>query len=64
MLNGQEIRQETVKLTVEPTIDDILGDPVVHILMDRDGVSLEELRDIVGAARARLLARREQPCAA
>ena len=38
----------------EPSIHDLLGDPVLQILMARDGVSRDELLDVVDAARARL----------
>jgi hypothetical protein len=38
----------------EPSIHDLLGDPVLQILMARDGVARDELLDIVDAARTRL----------
>ena len=38
---------------IEPRLDDVLADPLVRTLMRRDGVSSEELRDILEALRAR-----------
>lgn len=38
----------------EPSIAELLDDPVLQILMARDGVRRGELLDIVDAARARL----------
>ncbi len=34
----------------EPTLDDFLKDPIVRILMQRDGVSERKVRDIVAKA--------------
>lgn len=41
----------------EPQMDEVLSDPVVHLVMARDGVTLDEVRDVVSSARARLLVR-------
>ncbi|MEK9672536.1 MAG: hypothetical protein VW268_08540 [Rhodospirillaceae bacterium] len=41
----------------EPNLDDVLGDPVVHLVMARDGVTLDEIRDVAHEARSRLLMR-------
>tara|TARA_R110000772_G_scaffold73216_1_gene159482 strand:- start:115314 stop:115622 length:309 start_codon:yes stop_codon:yes gene_type:complete len=41
----------------EPQMDDVLSDPVVHLVMARDGVTLDDMRDVVASARARLLFR-------
>jgi hypothetical protein len=38
----------------EPSIRELLADPVLQLLMSRDGVGRAELLDIVDAARARL----------
>jgi hypothetical protein len=38
----------------EPSIGELLDDPILQILMARDGVRRGELLDIVDAARARL----------
>ena len=42
----------------EPRLDDVLADPVVRLVMARDGVTLDDMRDVVSSARARLLSRR------
>jgi hypothetical protein len=49
---------------VEPALVDLLADPVVHLVMRRDGVSMTELCNHIATARARLgLARfGEGPC--
>ena len=39
---------------IEPALQDVLADPLVHLVMQRDGVSMPALRAVVAAARARL----------
>jgi len=48
----------------EPALADLLADPLTHLAMRRDGVSMKELCNHIAAARARLgLARfGEGPC--
>ena len=41
----------------EPLLEDVMTDPVVRLVMARDGVTLAELRDVVNSARSRLLIR-------
>lgn len=38
----------------EPSIHDLLADPVLQLLMSRDGVSSTQLLDILDRARVRL----------
>jgi hypothetical protein len=38
----------------EPTLVDVLADPLVHLVMRRDGVSMKELCNHIANARARL----------
>ena len=38
----------------EPTLVDVLADPLVHLVMRRDGVSMKELCNHIATARARL----------
>jgi len=33
--------------SVEPTIDEMLADPIVRLLMDHDGVGEEDLRRLI-----------------
>lgn len=41
-------------LLQEPTVEDMLADPIVKLVMSRDGVQAEELRRIIRrTARAR-----------
>ena len=35
----------------EPSVDELLNDPIVHRLMERDGVAPGEVRDVMAAAR-------------
>ena len=42
----------------EPRLQELLDDPTLHLLMDRDGVGMEELTDLMALMRKRLLARR------
>ncbi len=38
---------------LEPTLDDMLNDPIVRALMQRDQVTAAEIRQIMAAARTR-----------
>ena len=38
---------------IEPRLDEVLADPLVRAVMRRDGVTSEELRNILEALRAR-----------
>ena len=37
----------------EPSLEEILGDPIVHLVMARDGVCEEELRALLKSIRCR-----------
>jgi hypothetical protein len=41
----------------EPDLADVLGDPLVHLVMRRDGVSLGQLEAVIAQARATLQVR-------
>jgi hypothetical protein len=41
--------------SVEPTIAEILSDPIVGLLMEHDGVTVEEIRRLIKEARGRLI---------
>ena len=45
----------------EPTIDELLDDHIVRLLMARDLLTADEVRACVEATRQRLRARREPP---
>ena len=47
----------------EPALADLLADPIVHLVMRRDGVTEAELRHVVAAAQA-VLRSRLCPCRA
>ena len=42
------------KAGVEPALSEVLADPVVHLVMRRDGVSPCELRRVIVAAQGKL----------
>jgi hypothetical protein len=41
----------------EPCLDEVLADPLVHLVMARDGVVMAELRAVVARAQCALLHR-------
>jgi len=41
--------------SVEPTIDEMLADPIVRLLMDHDGVGEEDLRRLIKSVGRRLM---------
>ena len=49
---------------IEPSLAEVLADPLIHLIMRRDGVTPPELRAVVDAAKARLGAGRCCRCAA
>ena len=42
----------------EPTLDQLLNDPTIRLLMDRAGVRVEDFADLLALVRKRLLAER------
>jgi len=46
-------------LSFEPSLHEALSDPVIQAVMNRDGVSREELVQLILVARARLMPPRE-----
>lgn len=43
---------------VEPDVDDLLADPLVHLVLRRDGLTVDDVRWAVADARLRLERRR------
>jgi hypothetical protein len=41
------------RLQDEPKLNELLADPILHLLLKRDGVSLEKLQDLIEQARRR-----------
>jgi hypothetical protein len=37
----------------EPPLSELLADPILHLLMERDGISLSELERLIESARRR-----------
>ena len=38
----------------EPRLDELLNDPTLHMLLARDGISADELRNLIERTRQRL----------
>jgi hypothetical protein len=49
---------------VEPDLEEVLGDPIVHMLLARDGLSHGDLREVVAEARQRLRCEYRPPACA
>ena len=45
----------------EPTLDDVLDDPVVHLLMRRDGIGEAEVRAAIAPVVAMLRSEEDPP---
>lgn len=46
------VRQEP---DIEPSLEDMLADPLVHLVMQRDGVSRADVQQVIDQTRARLV---------
>jgi len=44
----------------EPTLDEALADPIVGLILQRDGLTIEQVRNTLERERDRLLLRRHQ----
>lgn len=45
---------------VEPTLSELLGDPIVDLVLERDKISRSELNELIGEVRKDLRRSREQ----
>lgn len=48
------INRKWERAGTEPALADVLADPLVHLVLRRDGVSLAELRAVIARAQAAL----------
>lgn len=55
------VEQKQAWLEGEPTIDDVMADPIVHVLMRSDGVGPEEVWETVRIVSNHLREQRRQP---
>jgi hypothetical protein len=54
-------QQQTVpEPSAEPSIDDLLSDPIIRAVMTADGVDPDKLRDLLRSVAERLQASRER----
>jgi hypothetical protein len=51
--NGVQGRQSMCQIHREPKLSELLSDPILHLLLERDGVSLEELQALIEKTRRR-----------
>jgi hypothetical protein len=49
---GEGMTKETA--VPEATLEDLLQDPVTHIMMNRDGVTAEDIRNLIETMRHRM----------
>ena len=60
MMRGCERTREKYRSAgIEPRLDEVLADRLVHLVMARDGVQLAELQAVIADAQCRL---RIRPC--
>jgi hypothetical protein len=52
--NFPHVSRQWLEAGCEPALGDLLADPVVHLVMRRDGVSMKELCNHIASAQARL----------
>ena len=45
----------------DPTLEELLGDPIMHLLLARNGLTAEDMRALVDAVRQKLRARSGGP---
>jgi hypothetical protein len=55
-------RETSAWIVGEPSVQDLLHDPLVHSLLRRDGLSLQDLQQAIALGRSRLAAA-ERPAA-
>lgn len=48
------VRKSPIELRGEPPIEDVLADPLIRVVMARDGITSESLRRLVQDASRRL----------
>ena len=52
----------TWRMAGEPSLDELLGDEIVHRMMRRDGIDASELRLALAEMARRIAARRRENC--
>ncbi|GAB4358680.1 MAG: hypothetical protein Kow00114_11080 [Kiloniellaceae bacterium] len=63
-LNEQPVTETANWILGEPSVQEMLIDPVIHAVLRRDGLSLNDLLQAVAEARRRLAARAPAPAIA
>ena len=53
-MQGASSNETWLEAGEEPSLEEIYTDPLVNLVMRRDGVTLAHLKDVVGQARASL----------
>ncbi len=57
-MNPKQSQSRRLGTGGEPRLRELLDDPTLHVLMQRDGVRMEDLTDLMALMRKRLLADR------
>ena len=50
---SQQVESRMFRADGEPPLSELLADPVLHLLIKRDGISLDELRRLIDDLRGR-----------
>ncbi|HEY9539923.1 MAG TPA: hypothetical protein VIS03_20175 [Kiloniellaceae bacterium] len=61
LLNENPVTETVPWIVGEPSVQEILGDPVVHAVLRRDGLSLQDLMGAIARGRLRLSPARRPP---
>ena len=56
LLNDSPTPETTPWIFGEPAMQDLLADPLIHAVLRRDGLSLQDLRRAIALGRGRLAA--------
>ena len=56
MMTPRQPQPVLLNTTGEPRLQELLDDPTLHLLMERDGVRKEDLTDLMAQMRKRLIA--------
>ncbi len=58
---GAEMISDWQDPMIEPTLDEILADPIVHLVMDRDHLEVRDVELFLKRASKRLIETRQSP---
>ena len=53
-MSVDQSRDLNIRVARQPTVQELLDDPTTRLLMERDGVSREDVRNLLASAQMRL----------